>query len=151
MATVNRVNGSTGGVRNVDAGAHTANATIVNTGINSPITAFKLSGIQTTGSGFLPADLATELGAPNGQGVPGAVESVLKIIQGNASVLAYQVDANGQLSVIAERSGWVSDTALKNTIVSNNVNGGFGNIGAYGNVYIGAQFAVSSTGGIKLA
>lgn len=142
MAIVTRVNGSSGGVRNVDAGAHTANATVINTGIAAPITAFKITGLQSDGSLQTP-NLAAELQAPSAVGVSGAVETILRAISGNASILAYQVESTGQVSVLVERSAWSSDTQVKTAI-------GSGNIGAYGNVYVGAIAAVSSTGGFKL-
>lgn len=142
MATVNRVNGNSGGVRNVDAGAHTANATIVNTGISAPLTAFKITGLQSDG-GLSTPNLGAELGAPNGSGVSAAVETILRAIAGNASVLAYQVESTGQVSVLVERSAWSSDAQVKTAI-------GSGNIGAYGNCYVGAITTVSSSGGLKL-
>ena len=148
MASFSRTNGDSGAVNSVGDGRAFANATIINTGIGSPITAYKIAGIIPTGGGA--GNLAAELGGPNGAGVPGAVETIVRIISGNASVLAYQTDSNQQLSVIVERSGWASDTALRDAIRATTAGDGAGNIGSRGNTWVGAA-TVSSTGGIKLA
>ena len=140
---VTRVSGDSQLVVNVGDGyPRNANAQVINTGIASPITAFKITTLGIT------ANLANELKGPSGAGVTGAVDTLLKVVSSNASVLAYQVDAVGataQLSVIVERSGWDSDTSLQTVIRSLG-----GNIGAYGNVFP-ALAAVTSTGGIKIA
>jgi hypothetical protein len=145
MATFNRVNGNSIGVVNVDAGYNQANAKIINTGIAAPLSAVKITGLNgdSAGAGLGLGNLAAELGSPNGSGVSGAVETILRAISANASILAYQVDANAQLSVLLERSSW-SDATLLASLPT-------GNIGAYGNCYVGGGTAVSSTGGIKLA
>lgn len=132
---VTRVNGDAAGVNNVDAGRSFANAKIINTGIASPITAYKIGTLGVT------ANLAAELQ------VGGAVETMLRLVSANATVLAYQVDAAGssaQLSVITERSSW-ADADLQAQLRAFG-----GNIGAYGNVFP-ALATVSSTGGLKLA
>jgi hypothetical protein len=141
MATVNRVNGDSQVVVNVgDSLTKNANATIINTGIASPISAIKI--LAVTGN------LAAELGAPSGAGVPGAVHTLLQTIAGNASILAYQVDnntANVQLSVIVERSAWASDLALQTAVRALG-----SNIGSQGVINMSAA-AVSTTSGIKIA
>ena len=143
---VTRVSGDSQLVNNVGEGyLKNANAQIINTGINSPIEAYKITTLGIT------ANLANELKGPSGAGVTGAVDTLLKAVAANATVLAYQVDANGataQLSVITERSGWDSDTSLQNVIRALAVS--TGNIGAYGNVFP-TLATVTSTGGIKLA
>ena len=109
--------------------------------------AFKITTLGIT------ANLANELKGPSGAGVTGAVDTLLKVVSSNASVLAYQVDASGstaQLSVIVERSGWDSDTSLQSVIRALGPVGSAGNIGAYGNVCPSAA-AVTSTSGIKIA
>ena len=141
MAVFTRTNGDAGGVRNVDAGAAFANATIINTGIAAPLTAYKVAGIIPTGGGA--GNLAAELT------VGGAVETILRIVSGNATVLAYQVDSNQQLSILTERSGW-TDTTIQAAVRQTTAGDGAGNIGATGNTWISAA-TVSSTGGIKLA
>jgi hypothetical protein len=138
---VTKVHGSTAGVNNVGSGQSFANAAIINTGIASPITAYKITTLGVT------ANLAAELDDPSGAGVVGAVETLLKVITTNASVLAYQVDSAGstaQLSVLVERSSW-TDADLQVSIRALG-----GNIGSRGNVFP-ALAAVTSTGGIKLA
>jgi hypothetical protein len=144
MATFYRANGDAQAVVNVGTATKNANAVIINTGLASPITAYKIAGITGTGAG--PANLAAELGAG------GAVETILRAVAANASILAYQVDASSQISVIVERSGWTSDTAAQNMVQGLLGTNGFqgGNIGGYSNVCVGAA-TVSSTGGIKLA
>jgi hypothetical protein len=136
MAVFTRINGDAGGVVNVDVGRSLANAVIVNTGIAAPLTAYKIS----LTSGNLAAELTTG----------GAVETILRIVEVNASVLAYQVDTGSQLSVLTERSGWSSDTVIQNAIRQTTAGDGAGNIGVTGNTWVGAA-TVTSTGGIKLA
>ena len=139
---VQRVNGDSQTVNNVgDVLTRNANAVIINTGINSPIEAIKITTLGVT------ANLANELKGPSGAGVDPAVHTLLKVISANATILAYQVDANGstaQLSVITERSSW-TDSDLQVSIRALG-----GNIGAYGNVFP-ALAAVTSTSGIKIA
>ena len=101
---VTKVNGDTAGVINVDAGRSFANASVVNTGIASPIQAFNIQ--------IVAGNLAAELSRGT-DGTAGAVETLLTHIATNASVIAYQVDAgataaNTQLSVIVERSSWTA-------------------------------------------
>lgn len=141
MATFNRVNGDSQVVVNVgDSLTKNANAVIINTGIASPISAIKI--VAATGN------LAAELGGPNNDGKSSAVETLLRTISGNATILAYQVDnntANVQLSCIVERSGWASDLALQLAVRNLGAN-----IGAFGVVNMSAA-AVSTTSGIKIA
>ena len=141
---VTRVSGDSQLVVNVGDGyTRNANAQVNKTGIASPITAYKISTLGIT------ANLANELKGPSGAGVTGAVDTLLKVVSSNASVLAYQVDATGataQLSVIVERSGWDSDTSLQSVIRGLAV--ASGKIGAYGNVFP-TLATVTSTGGIK--
>ena len=141
MAVFTRINGDAYQARNVDSGRVTAaNATVINTGIAAPIQFYKIAGFT---NGNLAAELTTL----------GAVESILRYIEGNASILAYQVDSTPQISVITERSGW-TDAALQTAIQTGN--GQFtaalgGNIGALGNCWVGNYITVASTGGFKLA
>jgi hypothetical protein len=137
MAVFTRINGDAGGVMNSGDSRQFANAVIINTGIAAPLVAYKITG-GTNGN------LAAELT------VGGAVETILRIVSGNATVLAYQVDTAQQLSVLVERSGWSSDTALQTAIRQTTAGDGSGNIGATGNTWVGAA-TVTSTGGIKLA
>jgi hypothetical protein len=152
MATVNRVNGDSQVVVNVgDSLSKNANAVIINTGIASPLTAYKIGTFGAT------ANLAAELSRGT-NGTPGAVEALLGVVSGNATVLAYQVDTAGssaQLSVLVERSGWSSDTALRDSIramLGTDPGAGFGtaNIGSKSAITVTSATA-TSTGGIKLA
>ena len=145
---VTRVSGDSQIVNNVgDSYTKNANAQIINTGISTPIQAYKITTLGIT------ANLAAELQGPSGAGLTPAVDTLLKTIASNATVLAYQVDAAGstaQLSVITERSGW-SAADLQTVIRTLSHNGTAGaNIGAYGNVFP-ALAAVTTTGGIKFA
>jgi hypothetical protein len=142
MAVFTRINGDAGGVLNSGDSRVFANATIINTGIAAPLAAYKISGIIPTGGGA--GNLAAELTTG------GAVETILRIVSGNATVLAYQTDSNQQLSILVERSGWSSDTVLQNALRQTIAGDGSGNIGATGNTWVGAA-TVTSTGGIKLA
>ena len=150
MAIFTRINGDAAGVVNADAGRAFANASIINTGIAAPLSAYKINFPMVAGGSNLAAELTTG----------GAVESVIRYIEANATVLAYQVDANAQLSVLVERSGWVSDAALATFITNQtytynqNLTGTgtyFANVTA-SNVWVaGAGFTVSSADGIKIA
>lgn len=149
MATVTKANGDSQVVVNVgDSLSKNANSVIINTGIASPIKAYKITTLGIT------ANLANELKGPSLAGLTGAVDTLLRTISSNATVLAYQVDPNSttaQLSVIVERSGWGSDADLQAAIRTLSHDGTAGaNIGAYGNVFP-ALATVSSSGGIKLA
>lgn len=132
MAIFTRIHGDAEGVNNSDAQGHVAaNASIVSTGIQGGLTAYKITGLGVT-------NLVPE------SNTGGGVETLLRKISERASLLAFQVDANGQLSVLVERNGWHNDATLLAALPT-------GNIGAVSNVYVGGGTAVSSTGGIKLA
>ena len=145
---VTRVSGDSQVVDNVgESLTQNANAIIINTGISSPIQAYKITTLGIT------ANLANELKGPSGAGLDPAVHTLLQTISANATILAYQVDAQGataQLSVITERRAWrASDLQIVIRTLSHNGTPG-ANIGAYGNVFP-ALAAVTSSGGIKLA
>lgn len=148
MAVVQKVNGDSQAVVNVGTVTKNANAVIINTGIASPIQAYKITTLGAT------ANLAAELGrGPNG--ATGAVELMLRAIAANATILAYQVDSVGstaQLSVVTERSSWVDDTALQNAIraLVGDESGASSNIGARSAINV-TSAAVTSSGGLKLA
>jgi hypothetical protein len=144
MATVTKANGDSQVVVNVgDSLTKNANATIINTGISSPLKAYKIAFTALT------ANLAAELGAPNGSGVPGAIETILNDLSANATILAYQIDAatvgsgTQQVSILAERAAM---SAADFTTILNAA----GNIGSRGNVW-GGNATVTTSGGIKLA
>lgn len=126
MAVFTRVNGDAGGVVQVDAGRNLANGVVINTGIAAPLTGYKI-----TASANLSNDLVTG----------GAVETVLRTLSGNATVLAYQVDGT-KLSVLVERSGWASDTVAQASLAA------LGNVGVASAITI---TATTSAGGIGLA
>lgn len=143
MATVTRANGDSQVVVNVgDSLTRNANAITINTGISSPIKAYKITTLGTA------ANLAAELGAPSAAGVTGAVQTLLGVISSNATILAYQVDtagASAQLSVIVERSGWDADASLQVAVRALGAN-----IGSKSEI-VCTNATVSSSGGIKLA
>ncbi len=138
MAIFTRRAGDAQQVRNVGTyGTLNANASIINTGLNAPVTCFKVSFAAGT------ANLAAELGTG------GAVETVIRTLAGNAQPVMYQIDAGTsgaqQISILAERSAM--SAADFQTILR-----AAGNIGGAGNVYGGAaQVTVTSSGGFKLA
>lgn len=138
MAIVTRRAGDAQQVKNVGSyGTLNANAAIINTGLNAPITCFKVSFVAGT------ANLAAELGTG------GAVETVIRTLGSNAQPVMYQIDAGTsgaqQISILAERSAM--SAADFQTILQ-----AAGNIGSAGNVYGGAaQVTVTSSGGFKLA
>jgi len=137
MAIQTKYAGDSNAVPNVGTGYATlnANATIINTGISSPIQAFKITG---TGG-----NLAAELGRGT-NGTAGAVETILNVIAANATIIAYQVDSNSQLSVITERS---SDTY---TTLQAAIRLLSSNIGAFSTVDATAA-TVTTSSGIKIA
>lgn len=135
MAIQTKYKGDSQTVVNVGTPTKNANAIIINTGIASPIQAFKITG---TG-GNLAAELSRGL-----NGTAGAVETILSVVAANATVIAYQVDSNSQLSVLTERS---SDTAAALQAAIRTLSS---NIGAFSAVDATAA-VVSTTGGIKLA
>jgi hypothetical protein len=145
---VQRVSGDSQIVTNIgDSQTRNANAQIINTGINSPIQAYKITTLGAT------ANLAAELRGPSTAEKDPAVHTLLKTISANATILAYQVDVNGstaQLSVITERSAWTAAdlTTVIRTLSHDGTPGA--NIGAYGNVFP-ALATVTTSGGIKLA
>ena len=142
MAIFTRTNGDAAGVVQVDAGRSFANAAVINTGIAAPLTAYKIAAITGTGAGA--ANLAAELVTG------GAVETILRVLSANATILAYQVDSNSQISVLTERSAW-SAADLQTVIRALPLDGTVGsNIGAVSNVCVGSA-TVSTTGGIKFA
>ena len=149
MATFTRANGDSQITVNVgDSLTKNANATIINTGIASPIIAYKVALAAATAG-----NLAAELAGPNGSGVPGAIETILGKLSSNATILAYQIDAGTagaqQISISAERSAM--SAADFQTILRAS-----GNVGSRSNVYLSesggaATTTVTSSGGIKWA
>ena len=150
MAVFTRINGDAAGIVNSDAGRSFANAAIINTGIAAPLTAYRIYFAASTSGAY--GNLAAELTTG------GAVETILRIIEGNATVLAYQVDATtsgSQLSVLTERNGW-TDSLLTTQLQTgaNQFGATGGNIGATSNIWVstnGTSPAVSSAYGIKIA
>jgi hypothetical protein len=142
MATVTKVNGDSQVVVNVgDSITKNANAVIINTGISSPIKAYKIAALGAT------ANLAAELSRGTNGNV-GAVETLLGVISSNATILAYQVDTSGstsQLSVLVERSGWDADASIQVAVRALGAN-----IGSKSEI-VCTNATVSSSGGIKLA
>ena len=109
MAGLTKVNGDSNPVVNVGDITTNSNATIVNTGIASPIDAYNIQ--------FVAGNIAGEL-ARGTNGTAGAVETLLNAIAANATVVAYQADlgataANSQVSVVLERSSWASAAAMQ--------------------------------------
>ena len=110
MAGLTKVNGDSNPVVNVGNDiTQNANATIINTGIASPIDAYNIQ--------FVAGDISNELKRGT-DGTAGAVETLLTAIAANATVIAYQADlgataANSQVSVVLERSSWASAAAMQ--------------------------------------
>jgi hypothetical protein len=152
MAVFTRINGDAAGVVNVDAGRSFANGVVINTGIAAPLAVYKIALTAGSASGSY-GNLAAELTTG------GAVETLLRWIEANATVLAYQVDAagGGQLSLITERSGWgsyqnsITDAAALQTYITTSAGTSAlgSNIGATGNIWT-AGITVTNEG-LKLA
>ena len=148
MAIFTRINGDAAGQINVDNGRALANATVINTGIAAPLQGYKITFAAGT-TGNIAAELCTG----------GAVETVLRIVSGNATVLAYQVDASttagaAQISVITERDGWPSGalaTAIQTGANQFTPTIG-GNIGATGNIWVSSNsITVNTSRNFKLS
>ena len=124
-----RYAGDANGVNNFDATQNGTLATIIATGLTKSPLALKLTGMGT----FVAGESATG----------GAVETILRSITVDSTVVMYQVDAT-QISVLLEACG--SDAA---TIQARIVALG-GNIGIAGNI-TASSVTVSSAAGFKLA
>jgi hypothetical protein len=130
MAIQTRYAGDAQGINNVDATTDGTLATIVATGLTKNPTALKVTGFGT----FTKAE----------SGTGGAVETILRSIAIDSTVVMYQVDST-QLSVLVEATGAATST------IQTRLQGLGGNIGIAGNLYSGPGVAVSSSGGFKLA
>jgi hypothetical protein len=150
MAVFTRINGDAAGVVNVDAGRSFANGAVINTGIAAPLTFYNITlaaGAPSGSYGNLAAELTTG----------GAVETIIRIMEGNATVLAYQVDAStsagaSQISVITERDGWVSGALATQLQTGANqwAAATGGNIGATGNIWASSNsITVNTSRGFK--
>lgn len=124
MAIVQRYNGNSEGVTNVDKSIAGATYQIVSFIGKHPI-AYKI---------VFAADASAQMGTG------GAIEAVLRTVQVAGTTLAYQLDTV-QLSVLCEASGWVDDAALQAAIVALGTVNGFALAGT----------TVSSANGMKLA
>ena len=131
MAIQTRYAGDAQGVNNVDSNYAGALATIIATGLTKNPTAIKIT----------LANSQTFTVAESGTG--GAVETILRSIAIDSTVVMYQVDTS-QLSVLVEATG--AATATIQTRIQ-----ALGNVGVAANVYCGPGVAVSSANGFKLA
>lgn len=103
MAIFTRVNGDANGVVHVDVGAHGGGVGgIVSTGIGKHPTMYMINA---------DTDISGETG------VGGKVETILRTIATQATVIAYQVQDNnsGELRVLVEATGW-TDAGLQAAI-----------------------------------
>ena len=97
MAIFTRTNGDANGVVHVDTGVHGGG----------------IGGIVSTGIGKHPSMYKLDTGTVDlrGQtGVGGAVETMLRVIATQATVIAYQVenDNSGEVRVLVEATGWAT-------------------------------------------
>jgi hypothetical protein len=134
MAIQTRYAGDAQGVNNVDAKTDGTLATIVATGLTKNPLALKITGFGT----FVAGESATG----------GAVETILRSIAIDSTIVMYQVDAT-QISVLVEATG--SNAATIQTRLQAANGGTTGNIGVAGNIWAGGGVAVSSSNGFKLA
>jgi hypothetical protein len=131
MAIQTRYAGDAQGINNVDSNYAGALATIVATGLTKNPTAIKIT--LANSQAFTVAE----------SGTGGAVETILRSIALDSTIVMYQVDS-GQLSVLVEATG--AATATIQTRIQ-----ALGNVGVAANVYCGPGVAVSSANGFKLA
>jgi hypothetical protein len=130
MAIQTRYAGDANGINNFDAKTDGTLGTIIATGLTKAPIALKISGLGT----FTAAE----------SGTGGAVETILRNIGIDSTIVMYQVDS-AQLSVLLEANG-SSATAIQTRL-----QGLGGNIGIAGNIWSGGGVAVSSANGFKLA
>ena len=131
MAIQTRYAGDAQGINNVDAKTDGTLGTIIATGLTKNPTAIKIA--LANSQVFTIAE----------SGTGGAVETILRNIAIDSTVVMYQVDTS-QLSVLVEATG--SSTATLATRLQ-----ALGNVGVAANVYLGGGVTVSSSNGFKLA
>lgn len=131
-----RYAGDANGVNNFDATVNGALGTIVATGLTKSPTALKLTGMGN----FVAGESATG----------GAVESILRSIAIDSTIVMYQVDST-QISVLLEATG--SNAATINTRVQALTGTtGTGNISVAGGSNVWANTSTTaSTYGFKIA
>ena len=149
MAIQTRYAGDANGINNVDVTYDGTLATIVATGLTKNPIALKIAGFGT----FSKAE----------SGTGGAVETILKQIAIDSTIVMYQVDTD-RISVLLEASGAGTNvngygantfnastvaTALATRLQACNA-GTTGNIGIAGNIWSGGGVTVTSSG-FKLA
>lgn len=132
MAIVTRVNGDAEGVVNFDSATDGTLGTIISTGLTRSPLALRVA------LGNSQVFTAAE------SGVGGAVETILRQIAIDGTVVMYQVDT-AALSVLLE------STNTNAAGIQTRLQGLAANIGAAANVYAGAGVTVSSAVGFKLA
>ena len=130
MAIQTRYAGDANGINNFDAKTDGTLGTIIATGLTKAPIALKISGLGT----FTAAE----------SGTGGAVETILRNIGIDSTIVMYQVDS-AQLSVLLEANGSSAAT------IQTRLQGLGGNIGIAGNIWSGSSVAVSSANGFKLA
>jgi len=137
MAIQTRYAGDANGVNNVDAAYDGTLATIIATGLTKNPTAIKLVMTNTLGKAqaFTAADSATG----------GPVETMLRSIALDSTVVMYQVDTN-QLSVLVEAAGNTTTNIGTRITAQGNLSTTLGT----GNVWAN-NFTVTSTTGFKIA
>jgi hypothetical protein len=137
MAIQTRYAGDANGVNNVDTSYDGTLATIIATGLTKNPTAIKLVMVNTFGKAqaFTAADSATG----------GPVETMLRSIALDSTVVMYQVDTN-QLSVLLEAAGATTATISARVVALGNLSTTLGT----GNVWAN-NFTVTSTTGFKIA
>ena len=131
MAIQTRYAGDAFGINNFDADTAGLLGSAVATGLTKSPTAIKLT--LANSQEFTAAE----------SGTGGAVETILRNIQQDSTVVMYQADTS-QLSILVEASG--STVAGLQTRIR-----ALGNVGVAANVYCGGGVTVSSANGFKLA
>ena len=130
MAIQTRYAGDANGINNFDAKTDGTLGTIIATGLTKAPIALKISVLGT----FTAAE----------SGTGGAVETILRNIGIDSTIVMYQVDS-AQLSVLLEANGSSAAT------IQTRLQGLGGNIGIAGNIWSGGGVVVSSANGFKLA
>lgn len=137
MAIQTRYAGDAYGINNVDATYDGTLATIIATGLTKSPTAVKVAMVNTLGKtqAFTAADSATG----------GPIETILRNIAIDSTVVMYQVDTN-QLSVLVEAIGTTTAAVQTRVLALGNLSTTLGT----GNVWAN-NFTVTSTTGFKIA
>jgi len=132
MAIVTRVNGDAEGVVNFDSATDGTLGTIVSTGLTKSPLALR---IALGNSQTFDADES---------GVGGSVETILRQIAVDSTIVMYQVDSAAMSVLVEATNGNAS-------VIQSRIQALAANVGVAGNIYAGGGVTVSSAVGFKIS